>query len=385
MKYVDSNKYDKSIIRKYILGGEIKEFDIDELENDYEFMLQVLNETKDKKMLNLCSKEMLENPKFILGLIRMFNNDIRFVFKISQDIIENTEVPSIPLDEIMVETYECINRDEEFIEDNWEVGLTNITCKMFINSVIGESFVCAEEDGHGIGFSHIQYRFMESEFLQEYFAKELMSASLFQSYEEFERELHKNYQSSKSITDRGVNTFVIEYIRMHDMELGEFVSTRLDLIQRQIRMVQNIVNNWDEFEKDKLEDIKTYIFNSLFNGPYAGVIDYIELISYLNQEMDNQEISKIYEKDSKYYIHDEEDDNNIQEMVDFMKHGDFKLRKWLTELKQHIGYMSRNGEIDTYTINSDLIDEKNEKNAFVTQTDEPKQKIIEFKPNNDEK
>ena len=102
MKYVDSNKYDKSIIRKYILGGEIKEFDIDELENDYEFMLQVLNETKDKKMLNLCSKEMLEKPKFILGLIRIFNDDIRFVFKISQDIIENTEAPSIPLDEIMV-------------------------------------------------------------------------------------------------------------------------------------------------------------------------------------------------------------------------------------------------------------------------------------------
>ncbi len=386
MKYVDSNKYDKSIVKKYILGGEIKEFDLDELENDYEFMLQVLNETRDKNMLNLCSKEMLENPKFVLGLIRIFNDDEDFIVKTAHNFLAKDNAPSMPTAEIMVEAYDCLRKGRKKDEDLLDNWFPIIEAKMFIDSVMAESLICAEKDGHGIGFSHIQYRFMGNEYLQKFFAKELINEkNLFENYEKFEKQLHKTYKSSKSITNRGINTFVIEYIRMHDIELGEFISTRLDLIQREIKMVQNIVNNWDEYEQGKIDDIDAYISSSLFNGPYRGMINYIELITYLNQEMDINEIHKIYERASKHYILDDENDNSIETAVDEMKSGDFELRKWLTELKQHIGYMSRNGEIDTYTINSDLIDEKNEKNAFVTQTDKPKQKIIEFKPNNDEK
>ena len=47
--------YNRKLIWKYINGEEIP--NIDRLESDYRFMLEVIRITNDKKMYNLCSDE----------------------------------------------------------------------------------------------------------------------------------------------------------------------------------------------------------------------------------------------------------------------------------------------------------------------------------------
>ena len=41
-------KYSASTVEDYIEGNDIEDFDIDELENDRSFMLDVIKKTKDK-------------------------------------------------------------------------------------------------------------------------------------------------------------------------------------------------------------------------------------------------------------------------------------------------------------------------------------------------
>ena len=43
-------KYPKSLIMDYISGTEISEYNIDDLENDVDFMTDVINYSSDKKM-----------------------------------------------------------------------------------------------------------------------------------------------------------------------------------------------------------------------------------------------------------------------------------------------------------------------------------------------
>ena len=51
-------KYSASIVEDYIEGNDIEDFDIDELENDRSFMLDVIKKTKDKNFYNLCSDDL---------------------------------------------------------------------------------------------------------------------------------------------------------------------------------------------------------------------------------------------------------------------------------------------------------------------------------------
>ena len=43
--------YNKKLIYDYIMGNDIEDFDTDELENNPEFMMEVIKYTKDKKCI----------------------------------------------------------------------------------------------------------------------------------------------------------------------------------------------------------------------------------------------------------------------------------------------------------------------------------------------
>ena len=48
-------KYSKKLILDYISANDINEYTLDELENDYIFMIEVIKYTKDKKMYYFAS------------------------------------------------------------------------------------------------------------------------------------------------------------------------------------------------------------------------------------------------------------------------------------------------------------------------------------------
>ena len=58
-------KYSASTVEDYIEGNDIEDFDIDELENDRSFMLDVIKKTKDKNFYNLCSDDLKHDYEFV--------------------------------------------------------------------------------------------------------------------------------------------------------------------------------------------------------------------------------------------------------------------------------------------------------------------------------
>ena len=82
-------KYSLKTIVNYINGDEISDYDIDYLENNPQFMMEVINFSHDKNMYNLCSNEIKKDYEFIIFLIYKFKDDLKFLTKIVDDFISS--------------------------------------------------------------------------------------------------------------------------------------------------------------------------------------------------------------------------------------------------------------------------------------------------------
>ena len=53
--------YNKKLVFDYVVGNDLDDYEIDELENTPEFMIEVIKYTQDKKMYNFCSDNVKSN------------------------------------------------------------------------------------------------------------------------------------------------------------------------------------------------------------------------------------------------------------------------------------------------------------------------------------
>ena len=84
------NKYSKKLIWDYIHGEEIDH--IDELEEDYQFMMAVIELSHDKKMYDMCSDQIKSNYEFVRFLIEMFQGDKRFIVRVANFYLDTVNV-----------------------------------------------------------------------------------------------------------------------------------------------------------------------------------------------------------------------------------------------------------------------------------------------------
>ena len=94
-------KYSKKMINDYILGNDIKEYSIERLENDKEFMMLVIGATNDEKFYNSCSEKLKKDYSFVRYLIEKFksHNKLYVAIKISENFFgfnEENKILTIP-------------------------------------------------------------------------------------------------------------------------------------------------------------------------------------------------------------------------------------------------------------------------------------------------
>ena len=85
-------KFTKETVFNYLVGNDILDFNIDELENNPEFMAEVV--CKDKNSYNLCSDEIKTNIVFIRRILDNYKDDMDFALKVYKEfesIIEDDE------------------------------------------------------------------------------------------------------------------------------------------------------------------------------------------------------------------------------------------------------------------------------------------------------
>ena len=103
--------YNSKLIHDYINGNDIIDYDIEELENDYRFMMKVIDYTKNKNMYNLCSDEVKKNYTFVKFMIEKFKDDVNFIAKVADYYLDQTNDEDITYNELNIIMDSIVNTD----------------------------------------------------------------------------------------------------------------------------------------------------------------------------------------------------------------------------------------------------------------------------------
>ena len=108
--------YNLKLINSYINGEDIKGYNIEDLENDPEFMKSVILASNDKEFYNLCSEEVKSDFDFVMFLIDKYSFNAKFIDKVASYFLKNSNNESERLS-VVVHTcnlFEKLNDKELF-------------------------------------------------------------------------------------------------------------------------------------------------------------------------------------------------------------------------------------------------------------------------------
>lgn len=250
-------KYSKKMINDYILGNEIKDYSIEELENDKEFMMLVIGTANDEKFYNLRSDKLKKDYSFVRYLIEKFKNNINFICNVSDYYLSDVEdeLSRIELNIIMSE---LTTQDKEKNMNYTVVRDTIYTAKRveieMAKLKLNDEYVSQDI---GMGFLVIFDSFNSSEIVLNYFAKKTID-EIFNEYDiNLENMLHEQFKTSEQIDKIGINNYMLNFIGYYDPMLASYLSTHIDLMVSLKQRIVSVQKNWDKYVSN--DERKRYI------------------------------------------------------------------------------------------------------------------------------
>ena len=250
--------YNRKLIWKYINGEEIP--NIDRLESDYRFMLEVIRITNDKKMYNLCSDEIKLNYEFIRFIIEYFQKDKKFIMDIATNYIKKIGSEDITSKEIIFLICDLIN-DNTDNYDNEEILAFNLkrsaiynTERVTIEMALSEEELFWQQE-LGLGFIYIiSDELGKSEIITRYFAKCYLN-EIFYCHDDLTLEdlIHEHFSTYENLKKIGIKKYILNYVAIKDKYLAEYLLNNLYLIKKLEKSIVYIGLNWDNYIKRKKE------------------------------------------------------------------------------------------------------------------------------------
>lgn len=299
-------KYDLKIITNYVNGDDIDEYDIDELENDYMFMIKVIEFTNDKNFYNLCGEDVKNNYEFIKFMIMKFKDNIWFVCDVANEYLakDREELYQIELLLIMCEITKNKDKDQYL---KYSVMAFSFYSRKQIEI---ELLKMQEENDHklideiGMGFWFIYDDFNSSEITLRFFTIRYLRDIVDRDGFSFEGYIHEKFASFLELERIGINNFLLDFIRSYDQSLYSYVVVHIDLLDELKRKLFAIRANWDNFEAENerlkytvlLEQVHRYMEDNMFQTnliePYVlyhiglelGIADKIRRYDAIDEE-----------------------------------------------------------------------------------------------------
>lgn len=294
---------DLDLIKRYVNGDDLQDLDIDVLENDKDFMLNVICFTNDYKMYDLCSDRLKKDYDFVKALLLKFKNNSAFVLKIANYYIENTSFFDTNLRElnILLATVLPDNLSQKYKVqalsfyhlERFEINLSfslskDIISKEKLTNVLG------------MGFDMMYELYYPSDIILNYFAKCLIHEIMVTNEISLERLLHKEFQNPDEITKIGLNNYVLRLLGQYDISLSNYVSTHLDLIKDLVVEIKKIQKNWSVYIKK--DERKRYLtMFDLVHEYMSGAQSFIsetEMLYYVARKIGVLEKVRYYDRES---------------------------------------------------------------------------------------
>lgn len=300
-----SKNYDKKVVFDYICGNDIVDYDIDDLENDYQFMIDVIKYTRDKNMYNLCSTSVKNNYIFVKFLVQEFKNDLEFISMVADNYLSSLDKKDITFYELNILMCDIIgeNCDTKYASYHIQKSLF-YTSQMLAFS----SFIKQEEDEtvlaeFGLGFPFIIDEYGTSDVIQNFFARNLINEIFYNDNMTLEELIHKQLKDYKKIEVQGINQYLIYYISSFDSYLASYASVHPELLKNISKEVNNIITNWENY-LDRINKRKISIFyqeveKELEKLQYGVRFSLTELINYVVKKLNLESIFEKYDDSYK--------------------------------------------------------------------------------------
>lgn len=287
-------KHNNSLIFDYITGKEIE--NIEELENDFEFMKQVINHTNDKKIYNLCSNDLKNNYLFIKFMINKFSNNHNFIITLAHNYLENHSDEEIACYELTVLMNKYLNNTNESLYFKMKL--------LAIKTIVDVSLEEVKKDlpteilqEIGLGFYLILTAYQSSEIVTDYFAKEYLKKIFYNNDQTFEQLIHSEIKDYSTLDNQGINNYLINYIQKYDQYLADYISVRIYLLEEIKEELTKVIANWQNYisktdvEKNQIfqMEVKNFLYEEF---GFSNTIDEIVLINYLCDKLNLEKVKE---------------------------------------------------------------------------------------------
>lgn len=324
-------KYDDVLVKAYIMGDDIDDYDVEELENDVDFMIQAFDFSGDIKMHLYCGENVRNDYRFIRRLIDKYKtdvekykqntkkckndvikyeNDTKFIISIVDDFLgsrknikeEDFDVESIELNIIMEE---LLKDDEDVV---FKYALENNAMFNYLLIILSDEFI--KQKNLGLGFGLLE-QYFKSKIILDYYAKSFLEEIFYRNEDcEFEKYIHKLVKDKNEIFGDKANSFVISTVERLDSSLSWYLSCNTNLLNKIKYDLGIIYNRFDDYTKRenerKAEALIDYIEKMYKDYEICPDFTCTQLIGYTIKELSlekefDDDISYSRFKQSEYY------------------------------------------------------------------------------------
>ena len=260
-------KYNYDDVNRYINGDDIDKFDIEDLENDPSFMIDVIKISNDYHFYDLCSDAVKTNIDFVEFYVEKFKDNIGLICKVADYYLnlclDEDDGNVIELLIIMCD----LTKKDEAVNIKYEILLETLCLanrKEYYENEYGEQF-------YDFGFWEIYDTYNHCPLVVDYFAKKIL-ADIFNinGYKLFNK-LFTTFSSLEDLKEYGLNKFLLEFIGTYDDTLESYVSGHIHLLSDKVNEINSFKEMW--LYRKNQADIKRYEIICEFVRKYVDSFD----------------------------------------------------------------------------------------------------------------
>lgn len=292
-------KYDKSTVFDYLLGNDIVGYNIDELEENPEFMAEVV--TRDNKAYDLCSENIRSSYVFVKFILDHNPSNLNLCMLVADTYLDkdiDDDIESINQLAISILMKEIVRNYDPQLELKYGFHPMLAYKEQHINgfAIVDSIDDEIDKENAGLGFIFVDGKLMDNEIVANYIADRYVD-DLDDEGLNLEEELHCLLRKKDQIKKEGlIKTTVIQIINRYDITLAQYVAKNINKLPVLNRKIKKIIKRWDAYnfhiesineecnECQEFNYYKIYRKSKYFVKKYPSKLDLRTILIYLSDE-----------------------------------------------------------------------------------------------------
>ena len=350
--------FDNKLINDYINGNDIDATLLEQLEDNTDFMIEVIKKSNDKKMYLFCGDNVKKDFKFVEFFIQKFKSDTNLINEVATTFLNSRKKSNnfdLEKDTIIV----LMNNLTKNIDDD-NLMKYRIESTLFLTEIT--IFLQNEKQNNntfeGLGFNIAESLLEGYDILCDYVAKSFIE-DLFYKNKDLEEIIHNNITNKEYLNEDNIDSFISTFIEHFDTSLNEYLSYDQELLKDLKKDLDRIYKRWDYminvYNSKKVEmfrDVLLHYFK--YNTGEEPSFTYTELEACIVKNLNLKQIFDNADKFDEHLFNCELEKVNIESAnlmetdFDYNNKTDCRFIKFAIETAKKIFFQNEKVEYDPY-------------------------------------